>query len=123
MPAHKRKALLVEDDAIVRMFVFDLLKDMRIDVIERWDEAGALEALHANGDIDILVTDVTLSGSNGDALASQARILRPRLPVLFTTGHSEFVWSDPVGDGAVEVLPKPFDVAEFETTVERLLES
>jgi|APMI01.1.fsa_nt_gi CheY-like chemotaxis protein len=121
MTDRKPKALLVEDDAIVRMFVVDLLQDMRIDVIECWDEAGALSSLRENPDIDLLVTDVSLSGSHGGVLAAQARRIHPALPVLFTTGHAQFQWADPVGEGAVEVLSKPIDVAAFEITVQRLL--
>lgn len=117
----KRKVLLVEDDALVRMFVMDLLVDLHFDVIESWDAASALAALGEAISIDLLVTDVTLPGRDGPAIAAEVRRRDQRLPVLFTTGHSDFVWREPVGDGPVAVLAKPFDVAAFDAALRLLL--
>ena len=122
MTQPKRKVLLVEDDALVRMFVMDLLEDHRCEVIERWDAAGALAVLARNEDIDLLVTDVTLPGGrDGGEIAREARARNPALPVLFTTGHSDFDWSGRQGHGEVSVLAKPFDVAAFAQALTRLL--
>jgi CheY-like chemotaxis protein len=122
MTHRKRKVLLVEDDALVRMFVLDLLEDHRCDVIERWDAVGALEALAVEKDVALLVTDVTLPGGrSGAEIAAEARKLNAGLPVLFTTGHSDFRWNDRVGHGEVAVLLKPFEVAAFSRLLARLL--
>lgn len=122
MTKPKRKVLLVEDDALVRMFVMDLLEDHGCEVIERWDAAGALAALVEEMGVDLLVTDVTLPGERSGAdIAREARTRNPGLPVLFTTGHSDFTWADRLGHGEVAVLAKPFDVAAFSRVLARLL--
>lgn len=121
MTSTKRKVLLVEDDALVRMFVMDLLEDLHFEVVERADGKGALAALDEEKDIDLLVTDVSLPGKSGAEIAGEARRLRAGLPILFTTGHSDFAWTDPVGEGAFAVLAKPFDVAAFSETLKRLM--
>lgn len=116
----RRRVLLVEDDALVRMFVMDLLDDLGFEVAECWDATSAFAALTTGG-FDVLVADVTLPDRSGPEIAAEARRAHPALPVVFTTGHADFEWKTPVGRGPVAVLAKPFDGAEFAATFQRLL--
>jgi PAS domain S-box-containing protein len=96
--------LLVEDNAQVREFAEDLLRDLGCDVIAAANGDEALERLERDA-VDLLFSDVVMPGMSGVELARLARQLRPTLPVLLATGYSaEVVKSSP----EFEVLPKPY---------------
>ncbi len=57
-------------------------------VSEASDGAAALALLRGDANLDMLLTDLAMPGGmSGHQLATAARILRPGLKVLFTTGY------------------------------------
>jgi PAS domain S-box-containing protein len=102
--------LVVDDEAVVRMLVTDVLEDLGYVVAEAEDGREGLQILRGPARIDLLVTDVGLPGGmNGRQLADAARTMRPDLRVLFITGYAE---NAAVGNGhldpGMEVMTKPF---------------
>ena len=102
--------LVVDDEPVVRMLVADMLRDLGYGVIEAADGAEGLRILHSEQRVDLLVSDVGLPGGmNGRQLAEAARVHRPRLNVLFTTGYTA---TAALGNGVLEpgmpVMAKPF---------------
>ncbi|SDY35271.1 response regulator [Pseudomonas sp. NFIX28] len=110
--------LVVEDDAIVRMLIVDVLEELEFTVVEA---AGSDEALARLQDgalrIDLLMTDVGLPGMDGKELAAQARALRPDLPILFASGYAENI-EVPVG---MAVIGKPFSIDQLRDKVRTIL--
>lgn len=102
--------LLAEDDAEVRGYVAETLRDLNYRVIEAHDSSEAL-AVVAQGDvrIDLLLTDVVMPGVNGRELANRARGLRPNLRILFMTGYSQdAIVHQGRLDPDIELIEKPF---------------
>uniref|UniRef100_UPI0013D40412 response regulator n=2 Tax=Pseudomonadota TaxID=1224 RepID=UPI0013D40412 len=65
---------------------------------------------------DLLLTDIGLPGrTDGRELARRIRLNRPRLPVLFISGHD--VTTPPgareAGESPVVYLPKPFEMTRL----------
>lgn len=87
--ASSARVLLVDDDDQVRMTAECLLKDQNYDVIAVASGTEALDVLRRNESIDVLFTDVIMPGMDGGELAEQARMLRPDLKILFTSGYFE----------------------------------
>jgi PAS domain S-box-containing protein len=83
------RVLLVDDDDQVRTTATCLLEDLNYDVIAVASGAEALDILKRNESIDVLFTDVIMPGMKGGELAEQARLLRPDLKILFTSGYFE----------------------------------
>jgi PAS domain S-box-containing protein len=82
--------LVVDDDEEVRGLAERQLTSLGYRVIAVPDGAKALEALASGVQIDLLFTDVVMPGGlNGREVAREARKLRPRLRVLFTSGYFE----------------------------------
>ena len=110
--------LVVEDDAIVRMLIVDVLEELEFKVLEADDGTAAL-ALLKNHDtlIDLLMTDVGLPEMDGRELAARARALRPSLPILFASGYAESL-EVPVG---MHVIGKPFSIDQLRDKVKGLL--
>ena len=101
--------LVVDDEAMVRMVVLDVLEDLSYASLEARDGAAALEILRSGARVDLLVTDVGMPNMNGRQLAAAARVLRPRLKVLFITGYAEnAVINHGHLDAGMQIMTKPF---------------
>jgi CheY-like chemotaxis protein len=111
------RALLVDDEDLVRMSTADMLADMGFEVLEAGSAEEALRLLHEGAEVDILVTDHLMPGMSGANLARTVRSLRPGLPVLIVSGYAE-------AEGVAPDLPrlvKPFRVAELAELVTALM--
>lgn len=106
--------LVVDDDALIRLFVSEILHDMNINV-EALDSAESLieyltDSTHPFPELIIL--DVIMSGVDGFEAAAQVKAIAGdrHLPIIFLTGYKEpDVLSRclSVGD---DYIPKPFSV-------------
>jgi CheY-like chemotaxis protein len=95
--------LVVDDDDSVRPVTAALLRDLGYRVIEAPSAEAAEALMHAETEIDMLVTDVVMPGAPGHVLARRLRAERPGLPVLYITGHAGSARLDDA-----PVLRKPF---------------
>jgi CheY-like chemotaxis protein len=114
--------LLVEDEAAIRSFASRILTRHGYDVVSA-DNAEAAIAVHAPnaGRFGLLLSDVTMPGRSGPALAEELRASDPSLRVLFMSG---FV---PGGRGPTlpadtSFLHKPFSVEELLRAVRSALD-
>ncbi len=115
--------LLVEDDTLVRNHAARLLKDLGYRVLLAANGFEALEIARGDQSIDLLFTDVMMAGGmSGPDLAARMFALRPRLPVLFTSGYTEnaIVQQERVGSGALW-LHKPYDRRALDDKVRQAL--
>lgn len=123
--------LLVDDQHQILLLYSRLLLSEGFIVLRASDADAALTTCKAHsGEIDLLVADIFLecrrsrvsSSLNGLELARRAIDLRPRLEVLFISGHSDAA-IDALGglpQGAA-FLHKPFKTQEFLALIHRLL--
>ena len=89
MSAHllKPAVLVVEDEAMVRMFAVDVLQDEGYEVIEAASAAQALKELERRPDIAIVFTDINMPGDmDGIGLAREIQRTRPGVHVILTSG-------------------------------------
>ena len=85
-----RHVLLVEDDDLLRDQVQRQLVGLGCRVTAQRNAHDALRRLDAEADIDLLMTDIVMPGGmNGRQLGDHARLLHPRLRILFTSGHTD----------------------------------
>ena len=111
--------LVVEDDAIVRMLIVDVLEELEFEVLEADGSEQALEMLRdSNQHIDLMMTDVGLPIMDGRELATLARTIRPDLPILFASGYAESI--DVPAD--MHVIGKPFSIDQLRDKVKSILE-
>jgi signal transduction histidine kinase/CheY-like chemotaxis protein len=81
--------LVVEDEADVRSYLAETLRDLNYRVIEAGDGAAALALFEAKPfQIDLLLTDIVMPGMNGRQLADELHQRQSGLKVLFITGYS-----------------------------------
>ncbi|WP_300631746.1 response regulator [Pseudomonas sp.] len=118
MPAVTSTILVVEDDAIVRMLIVDVLEELEFNVLEAADAEEALRFVKTEDTvIDLLMTDVGLPDMDGKQLAAKVRELRPALPILFASGYAENM-DVPAG---MQVIGKPFSIDQLRDKVKSML--
>lgn len=114
--------LLVDDDPEVRSVTAQLLMLNGYSVLTAANATDALAHFQqADNRIDILVTDLVLTGDmNGIELAAAVHSKRPGLPVVLITGYSELllnrVWND-----RIPVLTKPFAATALARAVQQAM--
>ncbi|RZN19629.1 response regulator [Bradyrhizobium sp. Leo121] len=123
-PGHEM-ILVVEDDADVRTYSCETLRDLEYQVIEAENGQAGLRALERHPGICVLFTDVGLPGGmNGRQLADEARKRRPDLKVLFTTGYARnAIVHDGRLDAGVELITKPFSQSTLSTKLRDIIDS
>jgi CheY-like chemotaxis protein len=116
--------LAVEDDADVRSYTTESLRDLGFTVLEAADGPSALRLLKEHPEIKLLFSDVGLPRMNGRQLVDEARLLRSDLKVLFTSGYArQAVMHDGRLDQGVELLTKPFTRAQLGVRIRSVLDS
>jgi PAS domain S-box-containing protein len=122
MPRGTEAVLVVESDPDVRATAGQALRVLGYRVIEADAGEQALRLLAQDDDVQLLLTETTLSGGMaGGELAERARERRPRLRVLYTPGFAGGVRLRGVPDGA-DVLPKPYAISELARRVRAALD-
>jgi CheY-like chemotaxis protein len=86
--ARRFTILVVEDETTVRDFVLRLLSDRGFTVLAAQDAYEAIRVL-AERHVDLLFTDIVMPGADGFDLAAQAKLIRPNLRVLYSTGYAD----------------------------------
>ncbi|GGY37047.1 ATP-binding protein [Pseudoduganella albidiflava] len=118
-PLDGLEVLLVEDDDFVRTCMADALATLGCQVAQVADGAAGLDAL-AGRRPGVLVTDYLMPGITGAELARKARERFAGLPIVVVTGYADMdAIRHAVGD--VEILRKPFLIAELGAAVRKVL--
>jgi two-component system, cell cycle sensor histidine kinase and response regulator CckA len=107
-PVGHEAILLVEDEIGVRSFTRTVLRRYGYRVVEADSSEAALAHAAGSDDlVDLLLTDVMLSGMDGGQLARLLRRERPELPVLFMSGYADPAVKQALPPDA-RLLEKPF---------------
>ena len=116
--------LVVEDEADVRSYLVDTLRDLNYHVQEAPDGAAAL-ALYDSGPfrVDLLLTDIVMPGKNGRQLAREMQNRLSKLKVLFITGYSgDAIVHQGRLDPGVSMLQKPLTQVMLASKIRDLLD-
>jgi CheY-like chemotaxis protein len=114
-PVARKKVLVVEDVALIRMSTVDMVQELGFDTLEAGDGAEALATLKDDPQIDVLLTDLGLPVMSGHKLMEEALRLKPSLMVIVASGYSTEDGSPPAG---VRTLMKPFDINQLRAALE-----
>ena len=116
--------LVIEDDPIMREALSDWLRAAGYGVRTAADGSAGLADLKTAVP-SLVVTDIHMPGSSGDAIISQLKRYHPQVAIIaisgmFNSGHGLDAGAA-LALGAARALAKPFKRAEFLRAVEELL--
>src|SRR6187200_3401240 len=113
--------LLADDDAAIRTVLNQALSRAGYEV-RSTGNAATLWRWVAQGDGDLIITDVVMPDENAFDLLPRIKKLRPDLPVIVMSAQNTFMTAIKASErGAYEYLPKPFDLKELIAIVARAL--
>ena len=113
--------LVADDDRAIRMVLTQALGRLGYDV-RTTGHAATLWRWVADGDGDLVITDVVMPDENGLDLVPRIRKLRPELRVIVMSAQNTLLTAVKATErGAFEYLPKPFDLKDLVAVVQRAL--
>ena len=113
--------LVVDDEAPMRALERRVLEDLGYRVLEAGNGTDLVDLLAAGACFDLLIADLDMPVVRGDEMARRIRRSRPDLPVLYVTGHSEWLLDGRTLAAGEAFLAKPFSVAQLRDAVSLLL--
>ncbi|MHB1303334.1 MAG: nitrogen regulation protein NR(I) [Acidiphilium sp.] len=113
--------LIADDDRSIRTVLTQALGRSGYQV-RTTSSAATLWRWVEDGEGDLVITDVLMPDENGLDLVPRIKRIRPELPVLVMSAQSTILTAvQSTQRGAFEYLPKPFDLGELLSIVDRAL--
>jgi two-component system nitrogen regulation response regulator GlnG len=113
--------LVADDDRAIRTVLTQALARLGHEV-RMTGNAATLWRWIADGEGDLVITDVIMPDENGLDLIPRIKKLRPELRVIVMSAQNTLMTAVKATErGAFEYLPKPFDLRELISVVERAL--
>ncbi|HEV2678546.1 MAG TPA: nitrogen regulation protein NR(I) [Aliidongia sp.] len=113
--------LVADDDRAIRTVLNQALGRLGHDV-RTTGNAAQLWRWVADGEGDLVITDVVMPDENGLDLLPRIKKMRPDLRVIVMSAQNTLMTAVKATErGAFEYLPKPFDLRELMNVVERAL--
>jgi two-component system, NtrC family, nitrogen regulation response regulator GlnG len=113
--------LVADDDRAIRMVLNQALIRLGHDV-RMTGNAATLWRWVADGEGDLVITDVVMPDENGLDLIPRIKKIRPELRIIVMSAQNTLITAVKATErGAFEYLPKPFDLRELVRVVERAL--
>jgi CheY-like chemotaxis protein len=108
--------LIAEDDFVIRRFCSHTLREAGYDVLEAPDGEAALRHIETHGNIELVVTDLTMPRFSGQEIAEVLSVFRPGVPVLGMSSSAHKLSLD----RRLPVLAKPFSKATLLAAVREM---
>ncbi|QCG88142.1 nitrogen regulation protein NR(I) [Azospirillum sp. TSH100] len=113
--------LVADDDRAIRTVLTQALARLGHEV-RTTGNAATLWRWVADGQGDLVITDVVMPDENGLDLIPRIKKLRPEMRVIVMSAQNTLITAVKAAErGAFEYLPKPFDLKELVSVVERAL--
>ncbi len=113
--------LIADDDAAIRTVVNQALARAGYSA-RATSNASTLWNWVAQGEGDVVITDVIMPDENAFDMIPRIKKIRPDLPIIVMSAQNTFMTAITAAErGAYEYLPKPFDLKELVAVVGRAL--
>ena len=122
--AEKPKVLVVDDDPSALESLAEVLAKEDYEVLATRKSREALELVQdTERDLDLVVTDLRMSGIDGMKILEAVREGRPEIPVIVLTAFADMGSAvEAIRKGAFDYLSKPFKLDHLRLVVRRALE-
>lgn len=116
--------LFVDDEKAITSMAKRVLSKFGYRVTVRENGIQALEDVKQNpGKYDLIITDMTMPVMTGAELSRQILAIRPEMPVILCTGHSELISREKaLAMGIAQYCEKPMDINKLLRTVREVFD-
>jgi len=124
LPLGNEHILFVDDEPILAELGREVLESLGYRVTAITSSLQALEAFQQTPErFDLLFTDMTMPKMTGIELTRQCKKIRPHLPVLLGSGHSELIDEQTVTEtGIAHFLVKPYSIDQIAHTLRQIFD-
>lgn len=114
------RILVVDDEAIIRDFVAEVLEEYDIShAVNGQDAIDKIPAVKPN----LIITDIKMPVKGGEEVIKFAKEFDKTIPVIVITGYTSLdIANECVRLGAIGFLSKPFTIAQLREEVGKCLE-
>jgi PAS domain S-box-containing protein len=123
------KILVMDDEAVIRDTLGEMLENMGYQVVLKKDGNEALnfllEEMNAKRELTAVFLDLTVPGGvGGDKIIEEIRKVNKKIPVFVVSGYSnDPIMSNPGNFGFTASIPKPFMIAEVSRILNRYMDN
>ncbi|MCL5102922.1 MAG: sigma-54 dependent transcriptional regulator [Armatimonadetes bacterium] len=115
--------LVVDDEPNIRRVLEAVLSRDGHKVITAENGKKGLDVLSKDDSVDVLISDLIMPDINGVELLAAAKEIKPSMPVLMITAHGTIKSAvDAMKMGALDYIPKPFDLDEIKLVIKNALD-
>jgi DNA-binding NtrC family response regulator len=115
------KFLVVDDDAIIRDLLSEIITSKGYEVEVAVDGVDALEKMSRQS-FDVALTDLSMPRMGGIEFIKSVKAANPDIPMLAVTAFPSLENGiQAIKEGASDFIPKPFDVYKLAIFVDRLV--
>jgi PAS domain S-box-containing protein len=125
IPRGSERILFIDDESVLAEMGQKMLEALGYEVTVSTNSPDALGIIRARpGQFDCVITDMTMPGLTGKALAREILQIRQDIPIILCTGFSEFITEEEAkGLGIQEFLMKPVSLRDFAQAVRKVLDA
>ena len=122
IPSPTIRVLVVEDYAVLRRLVSQVLESTGYTVVEATDGEQGIECFREHSDeIDLILTDVVMPTLSGTEMVRKVLEVNPSMRIIFMTGTCANAGLRNMEGKNFPVLEKPFTVQQLTNTVHECL--
>ena len=132
MKDYKSRIVVIDDDSEMRALLEDYLTgdgyqvicfSTAIEALRSFSPDGILAANQAEGNIDLIISDIKMPEMSGLELTEHLKQLRPEIPVILITAFGSIETAvEAIQKGAFHYVVKPFKLTEMLVNVERAIQ-
>lgn len=115
-PRGEETILVVEDGAVLREVIADVLRTCGYQVLEAGNGHDGLSIFESHPQIDLVLTDLAMPGLNGAELAKLLKARKPEIKVLYMSGSADHAPADG------PLIQKPFKPASLACKIRDVLD-
>lgn len=124
IPRGTERILFVDDEKVIADLGIRMIGHLGYRVTAMTSSIDAIKAFLAKPDqYDLVITDMTMPGMTGDALARKIFEIRPDMPIILCTGFSESISKERAQQMGIRAfIMKPFSMREMGKAIRLLLD-
>ena len=120
----EKKIFFVDDEPAVRKAVAQTLAQLDNCSISCFGDAKSCVQAVSRKECDLVITDISMPGTDGLKLLEQIKQIRPKLPVILVTGYGDVSTAvKGLKGGAIDFIEKPLNEETFLPLIKEALET